>query len=157
MRLCRYFKKGFPFLAFGLKFWRGLTTIKAGRNNCLEGLKIALFALICTRFLLQVITAGFQDVSGGPDQRGKGPEQRRVQFRAKAGTTGVKRGHNYNKSGGGGIQPKRQGQGSPQKNLGTILAKPFPIPKCFGSQKISAKISGKTKRGLYLLVEFLEG
>lgn len=55
------------------------------------------------------------------------------------------------------MQPKRQGQGSPQKNLGTILAKPFPIPKCFGSQKISAKISGKTKRGLYLLVEFLEG
>ena len=59
-----------------------------------------------------------------------------------------------NKSGSGGVSSKRQGRGSPQKNLGTILAKPFPIPKCFGSQKISAKISGKTKRGLYLLVEF---
>ena len=45
------------------------------------------------------------------------------------------------------MQPKRQGQGSPQKNLGTKSAKPFRLPKCFGFQKIFRKNFGEMKRG----------
>ena len=45
------------------------------------------------------------------------------------------------------MQPKRQGQGSPQKNLGTKSAKPFRLPKSFGFQKIFRKNFGKMKRG----------
>ena len=45
------------------------------------------------------------------------------------------------------MQPKRQGQGSPQKNLGTKSAKPFRLPKSFGSQKIFRKNFGKLKKG----------
>ena len=45
------------------------------------------------------------------------------------------------------MQPKRQGQGSPQKNLGTKSAKPFRLPKCFGFQKIFRKNFGEMKKG----------
>ena len=87
-------------------------------------------------------------------------------YRAKGGARGVGINHKRNTSGhnpsgagyqasggtiilkrGRGIQPKRQGQGSPQKNLGTKSAKPFPLPKCFGFQKIFRKNFGKMKRG----------
>ena len=61
-------------------------------------------------------------------------------YQASGGATTIKAGE-------GGIQPKRQGQGSPQKNLGTKSAKPFPLPKCFGFQKIFRKNFGKMKRG----------
>ena len=90
---------------------------------------------------------------GGRYQSGRGvsvpsiKQQRRADRIRYAGRGIRQAGRNYNKSGGGGIQPKRQGQGSPQKNLGAKSAKPFRLPKCFGFQKIFRKNFGEMKRG----------
>ena len=85
-------------------------------------------------------TAGFLEVSGGPDQRGKGPAgfspdtNGGGQRHYKSGGEGV-----LNQNGKGRVASKKISVQNPQKRFG--------LAESFGSQKIFRKNFGKTKKG----------
>ena len=87
----------------------------SGQNNAIAGKKSGRGACIWAAVIIRGAGYPFpvSNNNGG-----------RIVSGTRGGVSG-KRGHNNYKSGGGGIQPKRQGQGSLPKNLGTKSAKPF--------------------------------
>ena len=80
-------KKAFSFWLSKAQNLRGLCNIQTEQIKGVAGLKMALFALICTRFLLQVIRRAFWRFQAG---RIKGAKVRRVSVQIQtAGTTGT--------------------------------------------------------------------
>ena len=137
-------KKTFYFWLSKAQNLRGLCNIQTEQIKGVAGLKMALFALICTRFLLQVKRRAFwtfQGIKGGkgpagfsPDTNGGGYWNGGGQRHYKSGGEGA-----LNQNGKGRVASKKISVQNPQNHFG--------LAKCFGSQKIFRKIFGKTKKG----------
>ena len=125
-------------MAFKGSKFAGLMQYPDRTNKRRGGAKKGLICSYLRGLYIQTIKAGLFQYSKGI----KGAKVRRVSVQTQtAGAKALQRRR------GGGTEPKRQGQGSLQKNLGTKSTKPFPLPKSFGSQKIFRKNFGKMKKG----------
>ena len=139
-------KKAFSFWLSKAQNSRGLCNIQTERIKGVAGLKMALFALICTRFLLQVIRRAFWRFQAG---RIKGAKVRRVSVQTQtAGATGTAGAKALQRRRGGGTQPKRQGQGSRQKNLGAKSTKTFWVSQKFWFSKNFQKKFRENEKGV---------
>ena len=95
-------KKAFSFWLSKAQNLRGLCNIQTEQIKGVAGLKMALFALICTRFLLQVKRRAFWTFQGI-----KGAKVRRVSVQTQtAGATGTAGGKGTTKAEGRGHSTK---------------------------------------------------
>ena len=91
-------------------------------------------------------TAGFLEVSGGPDQRGKGPAGFSPDTHGGGYWDGG--GQRHYKSGGEGVSNQNGKAGVALKKISVQNPQNhFGIAKCFGWEKIFRKNFGKSKKG----------
>ena len=146
MRLCHYFKKGFLFLAFKGSKFAGLMQYPDRTNKRRGGAKNGFICSYLHPLSIASKTAGFLEVSGGPDQRGKGPAGFSPDTNGGGYWNGG--GQRHYKSGGEGVSNQNGKAGVALKKISVQNPqKRFGLANSFGSQKIFRKIFGKTKKG----------
>ena len=147
-------KKTFYFWLSKAQNLRGLCNIQTEQIKGVAGLKMALFALICTRFLLQVKRRAFWTFQAGRIKGGKGPAGFSPDTNGGGYWNGG--GQRHYKSGGEGVSNQNGKAGVASKKISVQNPQNhFGYQNVLVSKKFSEKISGKVKRGLYLKVEFL--